>query len=343
MIDRVLFLMERYCDADPNCGPTNSEHLVVDAIKGTGFVRECRQFYFDALSQEIGRDDMSEVLRSYCMSFKPDLIVYTPLGGSLGQRLNPSNHTIASLGTTVYLHLFDAKPGCGLESIWLPFVNYLGINDCISAFLYYRSDPRIIMGYSATGPDFQDRGMERDIDVCFVGSVDPDDRRWPMRSEYTSYLRDNGIDILVDGGQRGHRLEVKEYAGILGRSKMALDFCRDGNGLACLKSRVFEALSCGALLLEDEGSDAGMLLEEGRDFISYGSKDDLLRIARYYLDHDEERRAIARSGRDKATEIFNARNMWGHILTTMGYGLPELAGDMAFRMHESVMDRVCGV
>lgn len=341
MIDRLLFLMEKYCDADPKCGPSNSEHQITGAIESTGLAKESKHFYFDVLSQRLGQQKMSGLLLEDCALFNPDLIIYTPLGGALGDQLNPLPQAIRQMSNErkVFLYLSDAKPACGLEAKWLPCVDYLGVVDSISAFLYYRHDPRIIMAYRPVSPrDFYRKDLQRDIDVSFVGSVDPTDQRWPMRHEYTSFLRSNGINAFIGGGQRGNRLSVEEYSNTFNRSKMSLNFCRDGNGIPILKQRVFEVTACGALLLEDYMTEAAEFFHAGKEFVIFHSKEELLKLIRYYLEHDGEREAIAKSGHERVTKVYNARNMWGYIFEKMGFNLPmELAGDKDYLVHQEIM------
>ena len=348
MINKVLFLMERYCDADPKCGPTNSEHLVVSAIKSTGLVKKTKRFYFDVLYQQLGRNEMAELLLEDCLVFNPDLIIYTPLGGDLGKRLNPPRELISKilneLKIKIFLILWDAKPGRGAEIEWFPYTSYLGAPDSLSAFLSYReSFHNVLPMYSAVDPNsYYNKNLVRDIDVSFVGSIDPNDVRWPLRNESIRFLRDNGINIFVGGGQRSNkRLSVGEFSDILNRSKISLNFCRDGNGLPILKSRVFEITSCGALMMEDEGTDTQKLFEPNIDFVVFKSKEELLSLVRYYLKNEELRQYIAISGCQEATDIYNAKNMWRYIFEKIGLDIPEhLKSNLNYIKHKSILDRL---
>lgn len=341
MINKILFLMERFCDADPKCGPSNSEHQVVGAIESTGLVKETKHFYFDVLSKQFGQVKTSEMLLEDITVFQPDLIIYTPLGGALGDQLNPLPQTIRRISDErkLFLYLFDAKPACGLEVKWLPLVNYLGIADSISAFLHYRTDPRVIMAFQAASPgDFYNKNLQRDIDVSFIGSIDPLDRRWPLRHEYTKFLKDNGVNIWIGGGQRGQRLSVEEYCNILNHSKISLSFCRDGNGLPILKQKVFEIMSCEALLLEDYGTDAAKLFCPDKDFVIFHSKEELLRLVKDYLVDNDGRETIARSGHEKVTKVYNVKNVWGYVFNKMGLPFPH---DDGFRLYQNKMEELC--
>lgn len=330
MIGKVLFLMEKYCDADPKCGPTISEHLIVNAIKSTGLVQETKRFYFEVLSQQLGRERMSELLLEDCRVFQPDLVIFTPLGGALGDRLNPTPEAMSKImdEAKIYLFLYDASPGCGLEVKWLPFCHYLGTNS-IETYLYYKS-PKMIFANAPISPrDFYQRNIVRDIDISHLGSIHSN------RGEYLGFLRDNGINIYLDGGQREHRLSVEEFSYILSRSKISVNFCRDTSGISVIKHRVFEIASCGTLVFEEWGTDTPKLLDSGLDLVIFHDKQELLSLARYYLEHDKERAAIALSGHEKATKLYNATNVWGYIFEKIGFSVPRsLAEDKAYQLYK---------
>jgi len=60
--------------------------------------------------------------------------------------------------------------------------------------------------------------------------------------------------------------------------------------------RLYEATGVGSLLLTDEGSNLSDLFEPGREVVTYAGVDDLVEKARHYLNHEEERTAIAAAG-----------------------------------------------
>lgn len=63
-----------------------------------------------------------------------------------------------------------------------------------------------------------------------------------------------------------------------------------------IKGRVFEVPACGGLLMTQPAEDLEDYLRSGIDCVTFDSIDELVEKTRYYLDHEEERRAIALSG-----------------------------------------------
>ena len=63
--------------------------------------------------------------------------------------------------------------------------------------------------------------------------------------------------------------------------------------------RAFDIMGSGGFLLSNFQADFLDFFIPGEDFVYYESKEDLLQKVDYYLRHEEERQAIARSGHDK--------------------------------------------
>ena len=66
--------------------------------------------------------------------------------------------------------------------------------------------------------------------------------------------------------------------------------------------RAFDIMGCGGFLLSNFQADFLDFFVPGEDFVYYESKEDLLQKIDYYLDHEEERQAIAKNGHDKVAE-----------------------------------------
>jgi len=68
--------------------------------------------------------------------------------------------------------------------------------------------------------------------------------------------------------------------------------------------RMFEVLSCGALLLTNRIKKNGFdeLFEDGKHLVAYRSRKQLFRLIDYYLAHDKEREEIAGNGHQLVTK-----------------------------------------
>ncbi|MED7669631.1 glycosyltransferase [Pseudomonas moraviensis subsp. stanleyae] len=97
-------------------------------------------------------------------------------------------------------------------------------------------------------------------------------------------------------GYAGHADHFTEMPRIFQRSKINLNIIRSfvESGLPM---RVFDVLSCGGFLVTNDKEDLRRLFTDGKDLVTYRDTQDLIEICGYYLEHDQERRAIAQQGR----------------------------------------------
>lgn len=159
-------------------------------------------------------------------------------------------------------------------------------------------------------------GTERDIDVCFLGTVLPE---FTDRIHYLSLLEKAGYKIHVRTGvYRDNPLTIEQYAEILRQSKIALNFtmlpqyqCHQS------KTRTTEILHCGALLLESSNEHTPKRYIEGKEYVSFNSFEDLTAKIDYYLFHEEERSEIAANGCKKTHSNYNERAFWRMVFDKM--------------------------
>lgn len=181
----------------------------------------------------------------------------------------------------------------------------------------YKKDSRVSERYAAlwTPYDtrvFGDMGLPRDIDVCFVGTIEG---AHPERAELIQTLRDAGINVVTLGSNKDvlKKVSIEEYASVLQRSKISLNFSKTTTGLVQLKGRVFETMFCGALLMEQEGSETQRYFKEGEEYVSFKDKEDLVAKVKQYLTDDAERERIAKTGQRVALEKYSPRKYWMEI------------------------------
>ena len=85
---------------------------------------------------------------------------------------------------------------------------------------------------------------------------------------------------------------MEDMARIFNEAKIVLNLGIGSNGY---NLRVFEALGCRSFLLTNEINQEDILFED-RKHLVYFNEHTIEDSIRYYLDHDEEREAIAENG-----------------------------------------------
>ncbi len=77
---------------------------------------------------------------------------------------------------------------------------------------------------------------------------------------------------------------------------------------AQVSPRVFEVLACGAFLMSDRPPDVDALLDPGTHYVPFADPAGLRQRITHYLEHPDEREAIARAGLEHARE----HHTWEH-------------------------------
>ena len=135
--------------------------------------------------------------------------------------------------------------------------------------------------------------IERDIDICFVGNLNPRVQR--ERAPYLHRihaLRDR-YRVHIGSTQQG-----EEYGRLLSRSRITFNRSIRGE----INLRCFEAPACGSLLfIERENQEVRDYFEEGREVVLYSPEDLELKL-HYYLTHEDERAAIAAAGYERVQQ-----------------------------------------
>lgn len=82
--------------------------------------------------------------------------------------------------------------------------------------------------------------------------------------------------------------------------------------------RLYEATGVGSLLLTDEKDNLDELFVPGREVVTYRDEDELVERVAYYLERDDERRAIARAGQERTLREHTYRRRMEELLSILG-------------------------
>ncbi|WP_247883868.1 glycosyltransferase [Azospirillum sp. B21] len=139
----------------------------------------------------------------------------------------------------------------------------------------------------------RDIPADGEFPLTFVGQIGA---FHPWRRHVLDRLTAAGLPLL------GMRAGPERAADVYAASQVTLNVSLNGD----LNLRVFEALGAGGFLLTDALSeDAGLerCFTPGRHLATYRSPDELVELARHYLDHPDEAMAIRRAGQAHLLEF----------------------------------------
>lgn len=303
----VLFIGDYFCAANRHMGKSEWEGNLWASLESTGLADVAR-FHFDNYFFFTGRRG-DEALLERIRDVKPDYVVLVLY------KFPGSDPTVISLDTIKAINVpiisiwgdLEASEQRDLAKLIAPYCSKVigTANEEVVSGLGYKymhvpKDPRV----------FNNQDKERDIDVLFNGSFG---RGREERYEVLQYLKDNGIKLVAGGSEGGDHFTTEEYADRYKRAKIAISFSQ-ARGMNVVNARPFEAMMCGAMLLEQESPELAKLYEEGVDYAVWKTKEDLLEKIKYYLVHSDERDLIAKSGYNKTQQLYTANTFWKETL-----------------------------
>jgi spore maturation protein CgeB len=160
-------------------------------------------------------------------------------------------------------------------------------------------EPAVLNKLDASGKRFP---------VSFVGSLSADhDGRIRLLEHlcrrFEIEIRGQGIESLPKDSPilrhyKGQAWGMEMYR-ILRNSKITLNHHIGIANDYANNMRLFEATGVGALLVTDEKVNLNEMFEPGKEVIAYRTPEECAEMIAYYLEHETERRIIARAGQQK--------------------------------------------
>lgn len=100
---------------------------------------------------------------------------------------------------------------------------------------------------------------------------------------------------MPDIHNRGFAKSLTEMPLIFNNSKININITAKSirSGLSL---RIFDVLGCGGFLITNYQAELPEFFEIGKDLVAYESETHLKELCSYYLEHDDERKEIARHG-----------------------------------------------
>ena len=151
-------------------------------------------------------------------------------------------------------------------------------------------------------------GSKRSTPISFVGQLS---RHHAFRQRWLEYICERlpvevwapSADGLSDGSPvkrcyRGTVWGLDMYT-VLHQSLMTLNHHIDVAGAYAGNLRLFEATGVGTLLVTDWKKNLHEMFEPGKEVVSYRTDEECAEMVQYYLEHDQEREAIARAGQQR--------------------------------------------
>lgn len=307
----VLFVGDYFCAGQPSMGISEWEGNIANSLDSTGLA-DVLTFHMDKYYYHTGnRGDSALVER--IDELKPDyivMIIYKQFGQDPAVIVENTMKVITQIQGVPVITIWgdlEAQQQRDIAKTVAPYcykvigtANKQVTEELGYTYAHVPKDSRI----------WNNPNKDRNIDVLFYGSFGLGREE---RQKYLLHLINNGINVVAGGSEGRDHFSTEDYADGYKRAKIALSFSK-AHGMNVVNARPFEAMSCGALLMEQSSQELAKLYEPGKDYVEWIDEIDLLNKVRYYLEHEDERKQIADSGCKKTQELYSAKTFWESIL-----------------------------
>jgi len=312
---KVLFVTEKWCDADPNKGLTNNYHNLFNTFKNVFPYAKFSIVHIDEYSM-VKKKHIDSFLPTLIDRLEPQIVIFSLLGKS---HLNPtevSYEYIKSKGCKTVFMWPDMFEGWGIPQIEeLNNSGFADLHVCWGSERNLNKEYNNLIWLWAPQDDnlyYPINDGEKSINVSFLGSP-----RYAERQEYLTHLLTTGAEVFIGGGQREQGFTAAKYAKLMRESKISLNFPEGPEGNDQCKGRVWEILATKSLLLERKNSAIENYLKPGIHYVEFENKEDLIDKIQYYLDNDDERRYISEKGHKLYKRKYNASIFWNTIMENL--------------------------
>jgi len=267
-----------------------------------------------------------------CRDLAPDLVLFRH-AELTWRNLDPRVETLKAIKEQLKIPIvglyYDlAKPS--FERLCRSYLPSLDAVVTLDARLEVRRsenpDVAVMTGWTPLPPSiFFSCPGNRPIDVGFVGRTEA---HYQLRSHYFQGLRDAGIKVEVRGADDGTRLSAHEMGEFLRSCKIVLNFSstavisawelNDGMSgeipqVDHVKGRVFEAIACGALLLESRNTRTTAYFTPDEHYVEFSDLEELIEKIQYFSANENHRRHISNAGNQRFLGHYTAEHFWRQL------------------------------
>ena len=310
----MLMVLEKWVDGVPDKGLSNSQHNIISSFKHSFPDINFNVVYHDEcyVNHKVHIDD---VISKIYNRYKPDVVNVSLIGK---HPTNPTSKTFKFLkekGCKTIVQWPDtgySESGWGVQQIEqldksLVDLHVSWDNPTSEFHNSYKYPDNHIHLFVPQDNSLYFPSKHPDIPVSFVGAVNNQERQIYLNHA----ININQIPIVVSGGQV--KLTPEQYASLIRRSRISINFSFNNGSFFQTKGRVYEVLASNSMLLESKNDATPKLLKKGIEYVEYENLDDFVEKIKYFLSHEEEAKTIANAGYKVYNEKYSAKMFWNAI------------------------------
>ncbi len=340
---KVLFVALNWTDADPS-RPICSSHIFIDSLEQSGLGTSLNFFCDEYIHNEHKQCD--DALYQLCLNEKPDFLFLLPTQGDGSITLEddpepkqkyylfPRNETFQQIRDRLGIPIITAVGDAWGRDTFEHFESMKGFSEKIlifdpeTQFLIWTETPEkyACLWCPIQHEIFSRTGPPQDIDASFIGRTHAllHNEFMPSHNQLHQYVyRDRFLQAMIaqgcavfraGGAQNTYPLTSEMIAEYFRRSKITLNFSYSSPGIKLFRGRVWEAMNCGPLLLEEENSSITRYLEPMLHYVPFSEPGDAVDKVKYFLKNDTYRQKIANAGYQMVHEEYNASRFWSECI-----------------------------
>jgi len=349
---KILFAGLKNEYGDPKRGESFEYKNFFETLFGMEGVN-AEMFPFDEIMEKVGRDEMNRQLILKVKQDKPDLLFCFLFTEEIKKE---TIEYITKKTNTKTLNWFadDHWRFPIFSKYWAPLFTAVATTDSQALNKYRKLGIKnVIHSQWAVNPKlFFPQSKEEKYDITFVGL------NYSIREKYIKYLSNAGLPVKAFGtGWPAGTVPKEQTAQIWSNSEINLNFTESSafgaafllklmgklfikkelgkykfnarnflpnlkSALAMkrrqIKSRNFEIPATGGFLLTGDADNLTDYYENGKEIVIFKNKQDLIEKCKYYMEHEEERNAIAKAGYERTIKDHTYEQRFREIFSAMG-------------------------
>ena len=307
----MLFIESLWLDQKEEFGIINAEHNLWNTWKQYAGEDKFQRFSFDEYFKRNNAPGDKACLE-LVESWKPDIIL---LDWHIGSKLNPTPETLREIHnkkkTPVVAvwwdHLWKAHITIGdMLQYWID----LNVVVDTSAFFNQVNEPnKFLFLWTPQDKNLYHYCEDKYVESGFYGRLKKCERENIILKVHEAIPEFN-----FAGGRREKPFARDEYAKAYRHTAMVVNFSSSQSGMPQLVGRTLEATLSNCLLLEEANPETRGMFKVDEEFVEWKTADELIEKIKYYTQHWEERKKIAKAGCDRATKYYNSNIWWDTVV-----------------------------
>jgi hypothetical protein len=244
------------------------------------------------------------VLMAQVKQFSPDVLYVQDMNDMSPAFLREVRPLVKLIVGQIACPIMEAADFKDYDLILSSFPHYVDQfrrNGLTSEYFKLSFEPRVLEGLT----------KEPAYDAVFVGSLSTNHAERIQFLEQVASLTPlevwgPGVEALTRESplrQRHHGdAWAREMYRVLSQAKLALNYHLDSADVYANNMRLFEATGVGTLLITDWKVNLSEMFEPGKEVVTYRTPEECAELIEYYLDHPDERAAIAQAGQRRTLQ-----------------------------------------